>query len=57
MKKASWDVITLHMCTKNHNHVMYASWDMEYNRPNFFVILGHFLQFYPTIDPQNKNLE
>ena len=25
MKKASGDVITLHMCTKNHNHMMYAS--------------------------------
>ena len=23
----------------------------------FFVILGHFLLFYPTIDPKNENLE
>ena len=25
MKKASGDVIILHMCTKNHDHMMYAS--------------------------------
>ena len=34
MKKASGDVINLHLCTKNHNHVMYASWDMECNKHN-----------------------
>ena len=34
MKKASRDVIILHMCTKNHNH-MYASWDMNCTRHNF----------------------
>ena len=31
MKKASWDVIALHMFIKNHNHMTYASWDMEYH--------------------------
>ena len=41
MKKASGDVITLHMCTKNHNHMMYASWDMECNRQ--FLHFGPFL--------------
>ena len=25
MKKASGDVIILHMCTQNHEHMMYAS--------------------------------
>ena len=35
---------------------MYASSDMERAR-QFFVILGHFLLFYPTIDPRNENLE
>ena len=33
---------------------MYAAWDNEYDI-KFFVILGHFLPFYPTNDP--KNLE
>ena len=56
MKKVTGDGIILHMCTKNHNHMMYSSWDMEYDR-QLFVILGHFLPFYPTIDPKNKNLK
>ena len=43
MEKASWDVITLHMCTKNHNHMMYAS--------------HNFLSFWTILDPKNKNLE
>ena len=45
------DVIIIHMCTKNHDHMMYASWDMECNSYNF-------LPFYPTIDPPEiQNLE
>ena len=32
MKKASGDAIILQMCTKNHNHMMYASPDMECDR-------------------------
>ena len=32
MKKASKDVIILHMCTKNHNHMIYVSQYMEHNR-------------------------
>ena len=35
MKKVSGDVIILHVCTKNHDHVVYASWDMECGRHNF----------------------
>ena len=32
MKNALGDIIILHMCTINHNHIMYASWDKECNR-------------------------
>ena len=53
MKKASRDVIILHMCTKNHNHMMFASWDMEYNR-QIFVISGHFCPFTPLLTSQKK---
>ena len=28
------------------NHMIYGSWDINCNRQNFFVILGHFLPFY-----------
>ena len=50
-------VIFMQMCTRNHDHMIYASWDMECNRHNFLPLLGHFLLFYPTFDPENKNLE
>ena len=28
MKKMPGDIIILHMCTKNYDHMMYGSWDM-----------------------------
>ena len=31
LKKTPGDII-LHFCTINDNHMMYGSWDMEYNR-------------------------
>ena len=48
--------ISLNMCTKNNNHMMYTSWDMECNK-NFFVILGHFLPLYLTNNLKNQNFE
>ena len=45
------------MCTINDNHVMLSSWDMEHDGQNFFVILGHFLPFYPSKNPRNQNFE
>ena len=35
MKKALGDIIILHMCTINDNHIMYGSWDMECLRQIF----------------------
>ena len=35
MNKASQDFIISHLCTKKHNHIMYAYSDMECNRHNF----------------------
>ena len=57
MKKFAGDIIILHTCTKNHNHMMCGSWDMECDRQNFFVILDHFLPFYPPMDLENQNFE
>ena len=48
----SGDVIFLNLRDKKHNQMMYAYSDMECDR-QFFFILGHFLLFYPTIDPEN----
>ena len=52
MKIASGDVIIVNLCNKEHDHMMYTYSDMECGR-QFFVILGHFLLLYPTIDPKN----
>ena len=40
-----------HMCTKNHNHIMYDSWDTEWHRHR--QNLGHFLSFYLPLPPNN----
>ena len=45
-KKNAGDIIILHLHTKSHNHKRYISWDRV--RQNLFVILGHFLPFYPS---------
>ena len=49
MKIAPGDIIILHKCTINDNHMIYGSWDMMCTRQNFFVILGHFFPFYPPL--------
>ena len=50
LKKTPEDIIILHILTINDNHMMYGSWDMEYNRQNF-------LPFYPPMDPENQNFD
>ena len=57
MKKTTGYVIILHLCTKNHDHMMHVSWDMECDRQNCFVILGHFLPFYLLIIQKIKLLK
>ena len=56
-KKTPGDIILLHMCTINQDHMMYGSWDMKFNRQNFFVILGNFLSFYPPNTLKNENIK
>ena len=36
MKISSGDIIILHKCTKNHNHMLYCSFDMTLNGCNFY---------------------
>ena len=46
----------LHMFTKNHNHLMYGSWEMEWDE-QFFIIVGHVLPFHPRSNSENQNFE
>ena len=44
-KKPSGDIIILHKCTKNHDQMLYCSWDMECNRQNFLSFWTAFCPF------------
>ena len=46
MKKMPEDIIILHLCKANVNHMLYGSWNVKHNRNNFFVNLGHFFTLY-----------
>ena len=46
-KKKPGDIIILNMCTMNDNHMMYGSWDIEHNRPNFLL----FRTFFGLLPP------
>ena len=56
-KKIATDIIILHMCTKNHNYMMYGSWETEWDRQNLLSFWAIFCSFSPLYDPKNQNLE
>ena len=49
--KTPGDIIILHKCTKNHDYMLYCSWDMVCNGCNccfsLWSIFFFFLPFYP----------
>ena len=57
LKKRLGDIIILHICTINDNHMTYGSWDMEHNRHNFLLFWNVFCPFTPPVDPENQNFE
>ena len=46
-KKTPGDIIILHTCTINYNHMMYGFWGMEHDRQNFFSFWTIFYPFTP----------
>ena len=54
-EKITGDKIILHMCNINDNH--YDVWFLRYEawQTKFFVILDHFLPFYPSNNLENQN--
>ena len=49
------DIIILHKCSKNHDHMLYYSWDMAFDKCNcHFSFWAIFLPFYP---PNNRKIE
>ena len=51
----SVDIIILHMCTINENHMMYDSGDMQGDRQNFFLFWTIFCPFTPLTTQKIKN--
>ena len=47
MKKPPGDIIILHICTINDNHMMYGSWDIKHDRLNFLSVWTIFCPFTP----------
>ena len=39
LRKTPGDIIILHKCTKNHDHILYCSLDMACNRFNYYFSL------------------
>ena len=63
MKQFAGDVI-LYMCSKSHDHVIYASWDTEWDRQNFLMFFASCCPFTtltphpsPLMIPEKQSLE
>ena len=56
-KKNPRDIIILHLCTTNDNHMMHGSSDIKCNRQNFLSFWAIFLPFYPPSSPKNQNVK
>ena len=55
MKTPPGDIITLHMCTINENHMMHGSGDMKHDRCNYFSFWVIFCPFI-TLTAQKINI-
>ena len=47
MQKFAGDIIILHVCTINDNHIMYVSWDMKRDGQNFMSFWTIYCLFTP----------
>ena len=45
------EISSFYMCTKNHNNLMYSSWDTEWDGQNFLSFSAIFWPFYPPKQP------
>ena len=57
MKKTPEDIIILHKCTINDNHMMYGSWDIKHDGQNFLSFWTIFCPFTPLITWKIKILK
>ena len=58
MKKTPGDIIILHKCIKNHDHMLYCSWYMTCDEYNcYFSFWDMFCPFTPLIAQKIKNIK
>ena len=57
MKKTPRDIIILHMCTTNDNHMMFGSSDIECDGQNFLSFWTVFCHFTPLTTQKIKILK
>ena len=57
MIKLPRDIIILHTCNINNNHMMYGSWDMEQVTSRIFCHFRPFFAFYPSHPPTPYQLK
>ena len=57
IKRTPGDIIILYKCTKNHDHMVYWSWNMVRDRCNCYFSFWSFLPFYPSNSPNNQNFK
>ena len=58
LKKTPGDIIILHKCAKNHDHMLYCSWDMVCDRCNcYFSFWAIFCPFTPLTAQKIKILK
>ena len=56
-EKLKWHIIILHMCNINDNHMMYGSWDIEWDRQNILSFWTVFCPFTPLVARKLKTLK
>ena len=56
-KKMPEDIILLHMCSINDNHMMYGSWVIDHNQHNFLSFWTIFCAFIPLTTKKIKTLK
>ena len=61
MEKTPGYIIILQNCTKNHDHMLYCSWDVVHDRCNccfsFWAIFCPFTSPFPLNSPKNENFK
>ena len=57
MKKPPGNIIILHRCNINDNHMMYCSWDTKHDGQNVLLFWTSFRTFTPLTIPKIKMLK